>query len=83
MKTYLLLAILWPAFACAEISGPTTSSGEFSLTWTEPNSILVEVDSTGTIVDSWGSGPAEILKPDGTFTYWEYLCMYLPFVGNF
>ena len=83
MKKYILLAILWPAFACAEISGPTTSSGEFSLAWTEPNSILVEVDSTGTIVDSWASGPAEILKPDGTFTYWEYLCMYLPFVGNF
>ena len=82
MKKLILLAILWPAFLCAEILGPTTSTGEFLLTWSEPNAILVEVDTSGTIIDAWNSGPAEIIKPDGTYTYWEYLCIYLPFMGN-
>jgi len=82
MKKLILLVILWPALACADLSGPTTSTGDFSLSWTEPSAILVEVDSAGTIVDAWSDSPAEISKPDGTFTYWEYLCLYLPFMGN-
>ena len=82
MKKLILLAILWPAFACADILGPTTSTGDFELAWTENEAILVEVDSSGTIVDAWSQSPASISKPDGTFTYWEYLCMYLPFIGD-
>ena len=81
MKKLILLVILWPALACADLSGPTASTGDFSLSWTEPSAILV-VDSAGTIVDAWSDSPAEISKPDGTFTYWEYLCLYLPFMGN-
>ena len=82
MKKNILLTILWSSLSYADISGPTTSTGDFSLVWTESNAKLVEVDSTGAIVDSWSDSPAVISKPDGVFTYWEYLCLNVYFRGN-
>ena len=34
------------------------------------------------LTSDWSSGHAEIIIPDSTYSYWEYLCIYLPFIGN-
>lgn len=79
MKKLILLAFLWPVLLCAEITGPTTSTGSFTLSWDQSAAILYEIDSSGTAVDYWLNSPASISKPDGTYTYWEYMCIYMPF----
>lgn len=83
MRTLLLLAIIWPALLCAEITGPVTSTGDFTLDWSESGAKLREVDGAGNYIGSWLGSSASISKPDGTYIFWEWLCINLPFSNSY
>ncbi|MEM8682945.1 MAG: hypothetical protein AAGF72_05905 [Pseudomonadota bacterium] len=72
--------LLIPLGAAAQISGPTSSSGTFTLQWgTTSQLVLREVDSSGTILDLHIGGSQTFTRSPGTYYFEEWWCGYLPY----
>ena len=76
VRAGVLGMVLLAPLAYSEISGPTTASGPFTLTWVSSYNVpstLHQLNST----NSWSGGSATITLSDGTYQFEERLCFFV------
>lgn len=78
-RLIILLGLLASPLSHALIDGPTTSTGQFTLTHAFT---LEELNASGAVIANYGPGPSTSFnRTDGTYYFREWFCTTIPFGG--